>query len=495
MNLKRRIRGNNEGTSAPSYDPYGIWRTSAGGENGFLTARKSMQTILPGVTYWEEQKLNKIQDYIKEQTKSEDCNVPMHMLKDVYSMYVNKDFKLAKTEGHTRIKSKVIQKSYNSLTKILTSDSSLFSQMITKEIGVYLQEVERQFSEEMEKQGKGKSGQSAFDEQIGNDSSLSKYDSNGNGEGEDSDPSEGSDGKGKAPTKDTGSKGHGDLTPEDEKLMDSLDKILEKNESKLEKAIKNAEDKMKDLEEKLGKDVLVDLANSNDDFLEQIDNIRSALQNVAINKEKIKEVLVKILNKSQNYFSKNSITVEESIFDSEELEDLFGLEFLHPIFRGTGVLEVGNESKIYTGKIDLYLDCSGSMGSTENFDGKRIRMCDLVKGIAMVLYRMNMIDKLYFFDGSIYEIKNINEFTILGFNKSGGTDFNKVVSQCEINGRNSVVITDGEDSCDKYASNVFWVGVGGTQFSGGYSGGTAFETYKKTRQCVTYKSGNFEYCK
>ena len=88
---------------------------------------------------------------------------------------------------------------------------------------------------------------------------------------------------------------------------------------------------------------------------------------------------------------------EESIFESEDFDNLFGLEFLNPIFRNAEIMNIGNESRVYTGKIDLYLDCSGSMSDTENFEGQNIRMSDLVKGIAMVLFRMGMIDKLYFF--------------------------------------------------------------------------------------------------
>jgi hypothetical protein len=106
---------------------------------------------------------------------------------------------------------------------------------------------------------------------------------------------------------------------------------------------------------------------------------------------------------------------------------------------------------------------------------------------------MNMIDKLYFFDTRIYEIKNINEFTILSFERSGGTDFNLVVDQALTNKRNSVIITDGEDGVNKYAKNVFWIGIGGTKFSNN----DEFKTYRAIRQCVTYNPSttNFDYCK
>ena len=58
-------------------------------------------------------------------------------------------------------------------------------------------------------------------------------------------------------------------------------------------------------------------------------------------------------------------------------------------------MSVGNENRIYKGKMDLYLDCSGSMSTTETFEGKHIQMIDLAKGIAMILHRMGMIENLY----------------------------------------------------------------------------------------------------
>ena len=158
-------------------------------------------------------------------------------------------------------------------------------------------------------------------------------------------------------------------------------------------------------------------------------------------------------------------------------------------------MSVGNESRVYKGKIDLYLDCSGSMSSGATFEGEYIGMIDLAKGIAMILHRMGMIENLYFFDTSLYKIDNVNEMTILGFSKSGGTNFNKVVSMINSNGNNSVVITDGHDRCSKYSKQAFWIGIGGTTFSNDY-GDSVFSSYRNNKQCVAYNpvSSKFDYC-
>ena len=135
------------------------------------------------------------------------------------------------------------------------------------------------------------------------------------------------------------------------------------------------------------------------------------------------------------------------------------------------------------------------MSYTESFEGTPIRMIDLAKGIAMVLYRMGMIENLYFFDNYLYKIDNVNELTILSFSKSGGTNFNKVIDMVNENGNNSVIITDGEDSCRKYSKQAFWIGIGGTKFTNDY-GDSVFPTYRSNRQAVAYNpdTSKFDYC-
>lgn len=478
----------------------------------FSEIEVSKEVIIPGVTRREEATLEKIQDYVKK-TTGEECTLPQHIVNDVYSMYVNDDFKRKDVNGKNVVKQKIIDKVYNSLTKEVTKNSPLFSQIVTRELAVYMQKVQRTIEEEMEKKEKQKGNQpgGSCPEGSGIDQGMPSMDSPGDGQdgnepapskggGDDGDDGEETQGDpgGKAAGDGTNKQGSGDLSEDDQEKMDSIDNILDKSDKDLEDAMKKAADQMKDLEEKLGKDVLEDLANSEPDFMDKMEGIKEALQRVSFNKENIRTMLAKILNESSNYFSKNFDTIEEGIFETEEFEDLFGLEYLDPIFQMAGLMNVGNASRVYKGKIDLYLDCSGSMRSTRKVEGTNIRLIDLVKGIAMMLFRMNMIDKLYFFDGGIYEIERVNEFTVLAFNKSGGTNFNNVINQCRSNGRNSVIITDGEDNVQDYIKNVFWVGVGGTRFTGGYGGGGAFEMYRKMGQCVTYdhdsSSGKFVKC-
>lgn len=480
MSFFSRKSGSKGGSvKAPAYDPYGRYKNTGDGIFGF---RKDKHVIMPGVTRYEERRLEGVKDYV-EKTTGKPCTLSQELINDVYSVYVNSDVKRRPETDNNEIRHKVLDKVYDSLTKVVTVDSPLYTQILTRELALVLQKVDDEIKDEQEKQQEGEGDEDGESDAQGLESSMGDGDDDEEGDGQEQttqDPGTGA-------SKDSGSSNR-------QSLEDIVDKALDNAEKDIEDAKNNADDKIKDLEDQLGKEAMKDLMNQNPEFLEEIDKLKDRLDKVSINKESIRKVMEKILNESMNYFSSKFKTVEESLFDCEECEDLFGLEFLHPIFKNAEIMNVGNETRIYKGKMDLYLDCSGSMGSQQYFEGTPIRMIDLAKGIAMVLFRMGMIENLYFFDGSLYKIDNINEITILSFSKSGGTNFNKVIEKIKQNGNNSVIITDGYDSCHEYSKQAFWIGIGGTQFQG-YSG-DAFKTYRATKQCVAYDSetSKFNYC-
>jgi len=490
---RKNAIGKGGSIKAPSFDPYGRFKNTGDGLFGF---RKDKHIIMPGVTSYEEKKLEGVKKYVEKKTKKP-CTLSTELINDVYSVYVNKDVKRRPETDDNSIRHQIIDKVYDSLTKVVTEDSPLYTQILTRELAMVLQEVDDEMREKQEEQngdGDGDGESNGLESSTAGSGEGGEGDQEGEAQAQGGDDGEGDDGSagdpdsaGKGAGKDSGS---GNRSSATSKLAEDL---LEKASDKIDKAKSDADTKIKDLEEQLGKEAMKDLMNTNPEFLEEIDQLKENLRKVTINKDSIRKVMEKILNESMNYFSSKFKRVEESMFDCEECEDLFGLEFLHPIFRNAEIMNVGNEERIYKGKMDLFLDCSSSMNSTENFEGTFIRMIDLAKGIAMVLYRMGMIENLYFFDGGLYEIKNANEISILSFSKTGGTNFNNVIAKIKDNGNNSVIITDGYDSCREYTKKAFWIGIGGTTFDRS----DAFATYRSVGQCVAYNSGNskFEYCK
>jgi len=479
--LKKRSDRIAGGVKAPSFDPFNRYKNSGNGAFGF---RKDKHVIIPGVTSYEERRLQKVKDYVAKKT-GQDCDLPQELINDVYSMYVNEDIKRRPRDKSNSIRHQVLDKVYNSLTKVVTKDSPLYTQILTRELALVLQKVHEDIQDSQRRKGQTPTGLGDPEDGDG--------EGEGEGEGQDGD----GDNEGESSNDSTPKAGKGSGSGTRQSYDKTVESALNKAQKNIQEAMDNADEKIKDMENQLGKEAMKDLSDSEPEFLEKIDDLKEALKNVSINKDSIRKVLEKVLNESQNYFSTKFKRVEESLFDCEECEDLFGLEFLHPIFKNAHLMDIGNETRLYKGKIDLYLDCSGSMSSYERFEGTNIRMSDLVKGIAMVLYRMGMIENLYFFDTSLYKINDVNELNILAFSKSGGTNFDRVLEKIKENGNNAVIITDGEDRCQTYDKRAFWVGVRGTEFNGSdYYDTNAFTEYRAARQCVTYNSdtSHFDYC-
>ena len=485
MDFFKRKTGSKGGSiKAPTYDPYGIYKNTGEGIFGF---RKDNHVIMPGVTSYEEKRLKKVKDYVEKET-GKPCTLSQELINDVYSIYVNDGVKRRPSDDNNEIRHKVLDKVYDSLTKVVTVDSPLYTQILTRELALVLQIVDDEIKDEQQKQQGQGDGDGEGDSE-GLESSMGSGENDADGDPKEGDAEKQEKGPSQGSSKESGSSNR-------KSLEDMVDKALDNAKAGIEDAKSKADDKIKDLESELGKEAMKDLMDNDPEFLEKIDELKDRLKAVSINKDSIKKVMEKILNESQNYFSSKHKKIEESLFDCEECGDLSGLEFLHPIFKNSGIMDVVNETRVYKGKMDLYLDCSGSMDSFERFEDTEIRMIDLAKGIAMVLYRMGMIENLYFFDGGIYKIEKINEITILSFSKSGGTNFNNVVNQIKLNGNNSVIITDGYDGCRTYSKQAFWVGIGGTKFDNN-SSDSAFPAYRETKQCVAYDSysSKFNYCK
>src|SRR6478736_6231076 len=109
MDFFKRNRKEGGARKAPSFfNPYE--------DEDALVKKVRKEVILPGVTFFEERRLEKIHNYIKEVTQKE-STVPQHMLNDIYSMYVNEDIKKAPRSKYNAVKHKVIDSAYNSLTK------------------------------------------------------------------------------------------------------------------------------------------------------------------------------------------------------------------------------------------------------------------------------------------------------------------------------------------------------------------------------------------
>lgn len=384
-----------------------------------------------------------------------------HLLSDIYSLYYNEKIELEKKRDNNKVKYKIIENVNDYLSKVITNHSPVSSMIFTEEIGSYLGKV---FVTELTEEEQKK-----MNEEMKN--------TNGSGEGKEGE----SDGK--------PSNGSGNA-----KLEKKIEHGLDGTRDEFEKHIKQAQQKIKDIEkntnlmdeEKQGKDNLTpqkaeDISNATGNM----SKIKSEVETLEVNKHALEKAVEKILDKSTRYFSAKYKSYDIDLLDAQEVLDIDGLEYLHPIFQKTMIPELTTSERKYFGKFDLYIDHSGSMSSScglQTSRGRDVSRTLLAKAIALRMRRMGILNKLYLFDDSVTEIKN-TELNILLIGSGGGTRIENVLKNIKKTNNNSVVLTDGDDYIETYLNNAFFVGVSVGTFHN-FQGGDAPKYLERAQCCI-----------
>jgi hypothetical protein len=383
-----------------------------------------------------------------------------HLLNDVFSLYYNDKFELEKKRDNNKVKYKIIENVNDYLSKVITNNSAISSYVFTQEIGTYLGKLfVTELTEEQQKK-------------------MCEEMDNCNGDGEEED-----DGKPKKPSNGSGTG----------KMEKEIEHGLNNTRKEFEQALKDAQQKIKDLEKNT--DLTENQKNKdhvNRQMTEDVGNatgnmhkIKSEVEMLNVNKHALEKAVNRILDKSTGHFSSKYKTYDEDLLDAQEVMDIDGLEYIHPIFQKTMVPELTTSERKYFGKFDLYIDHSGSMGSScgLNTSHGQVSRTLLAKAIALRMKRMGILNNLYLFDDSVNQIKN-TELNILLIGSGGGTRIENVLSNVRKTGKNSVVLTDGDDHISTYLHNAYFVGVSVGTFHN-FHGGDA-KKYLQFQQCCIF---------
>lgn len=365
--------------------------------------------------------------------------VPQHYIHDLQSMYTNPASELSfqkNMNSGKKTKFKILQGVYDSLYKGFTENNPVYSNIMTMEIAKYLQwnvfsKLTEAEKEEME----------------------NSQDENG---GE--------------PSQETQNK---------------VEKLMNQSQAQLEKAMEDANETIKDMKDLGfgGQEAGDGTSNQSNLDINQIKDILSKVKSGS--NDRLKKLFKVLLDNSKNYFTSKKKYYDESIFDAEELDEIEGLEYLNPVFKNAHLMDVVAKTSKSVGKVDLYIDCSGSMG----------RSLLEAKVIALKLLNMNYVNEVYYFDNFVYKPKQ--DFgSILKFHRQGGTNFDSVVDSINKHNRNAVVLTDGCARVHKYTEKAFWVGIDGASFSSPFSENNNSRTYLTNKQCIKFEnSGKYTYNK
>lgn len=379
---------------------------------------------------------------------------PKHIAKDIFKMFYNKMEKLEfeeRTPGN-HAKFKFLEKANNPTSKIMTESSNLKSAIFTRNIISYF--VGRMTALEFTDPTAAQDLQKGLN--AGND-----FDNTG--------------------------------------VDDALDKMLGSTAGKnmLENMLQKAQDLCKTMDGAMDEDIqekMFEQANDEKNGKSEaaklspdyIKTVARSLANIKMSMGNLKEKIKKLLDKSASYFSSKTKTIYDDIFNSDNISELQEFELLHPNIRNLFLEDITIKETKSVGKIDLYIDVSGSMDSScgiDDQDGNSISKINFAKSFAAKLKEMNILNDIYLFDTRVKKYRT-DIVSISMISSGGGTNINEAVRSIENNKVNALVITDAEDRCGIYSDRAFFIGIKGARFD--HFEEVALQKYGENGQIVIF---------
>ena len=382
---------------------------------------------------------------------------PKHLSKDIFKMFYNKierlDFDERTEKNHSKYK--FLEHSNNPVGKIMSENSQLKSAIFMKNIvGYYLTQLAMlKFQDAAAAKEMTDSLQEGSE--FGND-----------------------------------------------KADDIMEKMLKSKSSKemLDDAINDAQQTCKTLDDAMSEEQQDQMFEACDEGSSEaskldgqfIQNISNKIQSIKLSLGSLKDKIKKLMDKSASYFSAREETVYEDLFNSDNLGGLDDFVLLHPKLRKLMAEDIMIKETKKVGKIDVYIDVSGSMSSScgiANSDGYMVSKLDFCKSFVFKLKEMDMLNDLYVFQNTVSKVKN-DLVTIAMIQESGGTDIDKAVKKIANNGINAIVITDAEDRCTVYSEKAFFIGVKGANFN--YFNEEVIEKYSDMDQVIVFDGATIQ---
>ena len=486
---------------------------------------KSVDSFIMGDTHQEMQAVasrNKdLVDFrsVGDQMKRIWQDLPKEIVHDIFNIYYHdsRNIQFKSQNKSNKFRFQILEKSADPTARVMTHESTVKSMIFTRGmIQYYLammamleQEDPEKFEQMMDKLKNPKEDQQK-EEQNGQGSEKSDKEEEKKEKGE---PEEGEDGQpegqpqngdgpqkenkegtsqngqtetqdsghGKSqnsPSQQSGNGNSGEKTEQD--LMDEITKRFEDSKvgkQMLERVMENAKKTVDSLEKVMDKEEIGELwkqlgerdSGQAEKKLNQgwLTKMELELRSVSFSMQGLKEKIKHLLDKSVSYFSAKDIPYYDNIFEAESLGGLQDFELLHPKLRKIMMEDIHVKEVKKVGRIDIYVDVSGSMNSScgvQDQKGQVISKVLFSKAMVFKMKEMNLLNEVYQFE---QVVKYIGKTTldILTIGGGGGTNLNAVMKCINENQKNAIVLTDAEDRCNIYSPYAYFIGVRGAQFS------------------------------
>lgn len=262
----------------------------------------------------------------------------------------------------------------------------------------------------------------------------------------------------------------------DKQLEKMLNDMLNKKSNELDELMNKAQAACQKIDEAYNDDEQNNLWESAQDgdlsaesfSIDKIEELATQLKSIRMAMGGVKQFIKKIVDNSVSYFSSKEETTHESLMESGHVDQVQDIYMLHPKLRKFMMDDIMVKETKRVGKINLYIDNSGSMDAhcgARDADGNYITRLTFAKGFALKMLEMDLLNEVYTFNDNVVKRKA----TLVDITKlkvQGGTNTNLVVNHIANQGVNAIVITDGTDSCYGYSEKAYFIGTEGASFNG-----------------------------
>jgi hypothetical protein len=420
------------------YSSYDTRRTGA-------KSSSHMDIVYPDIDYFMESKLTTALDELRNDKKlipnsqlaANACDrIPDFMIRDIFKQYYNKNVKYKMGKENYWWKN-LLGDLDNYMMKISTNNSYLNSSIITKHVAAALMEAMTENPDWQKKMDK-------LNDELKNDAEKQKE----QGQGQPQDSAQGQDQKEQGESG-SGQSGDNSNQPSHGNAMDNLKGMKEK----LDKAMSDSQKEISDMADALQSLPGLDPHKNRED-LEMMQMIASISGSDKITIRAISRFVKKTVKGFKAALTGSVSTFEENMFEADEISDIVDLELMPFDALLDDINVKTNKASI---KFDLYVDCSGSMGSgCDMGNRKNIARMDLAKVLAHQMNRMNILNNIFEFEGSV---KQITKDKILQMRAGGGTRIDACVENIALTKVPSVILSDGDDSVNIYDDRCYFLSI------------------------------------
>jgi hypothetical protein len=406
---------------------------------------------------------------------------PKEIQRDIFNQYytVNHKLKYEDREVFNKNKFKFLDRANESVLKVITNDNHVKSMVFCKNIMQYYMYILAKLKYTDKK---------AFEETMNNLNNKSEQKKDNNNSKQNQQESQEQQKNNKDDKQDEQNNENLSNNINGATNENSLEKLIETDEHLLNNLINEAKETVNNIDQVMSKEeieeewnkMLYNITDSNKFNPKELEQIKSKLKEISCNSTSIKPFVKKILDKSISYFKGKEKYVYDEFINNPIASELIEFEMLHPKFKNLFIedLQIRDVKKL--GKINIYIDISGSMS---NIILDKVSRIDFCKALVFKLKEMDILKSVYTFNSKVKQLKNNDVNNILFIEPTGGTSLSNVIKHAIKEDENCIVITDAEDYINEYSEKVYFVGIGNPRFRANSS---IMESYLNNKQLISF---------